>query len=106
VSAGGSKRLALLEKMTAGGSTDPFHWYGLALEYQGAARDDDALRTFEKLRELHGAYVPQYLMHGQLLVKLGRKDDAKGCYEAGIAAAKKKGDDHALSELERELGNL
>ncbi len=31
---------------------------------------------------------------------MGRIDDAKAWLEAGIAAAKKKGDSHALSELE------
>lgn len=102
----GEKRLALLEKMTAGGSTDPFHWYGLALEYKGQGRDDDALRTFERLRALDPGYVPQYLLHAQVLVKLGRTADARACLEAGVVAARQKGDAHALSELERDLGAL
>ena len=33
-----SKRLVVLEKMTGSGSTDPFAWYGLAMEYKSLAR--------------------------------------------------------------------
>ena len=95
-----NKRLAYLEKITSEGSKDPFAWYGLALEYRNLDRAEDALRTFETLRAATPDYVPMFLMCGQLLVKMGRIDDAKAWLEAGIAAAKKKGDSHALSELE------
>mgnify|MGYP001592228670 CR=1 FL=1 len=95
-----SKRLAFLEKLTRDGSTDPFAWYGLALEYRNLERNDEALATFRTLREKSPDYVAMYLMCGQLLEKTGKKDDAREWLEAGIAAAKAKGDSHALSELE------
>jgi tetratricopeptide (TPR) repeat protein len=101
-----SKRLAVLEKMTAGGSADPFAWYGLALEYKSVGRPDDAVATFGKLRALDPGYVPQYLMCGALLTELGRADEARGWLEAGVAAARAKGDAHALSELEGALAGL
>jgi tetratricopeptide (TPR) repeat protein len=94
-----SKRLAILEKMTAAGSADPFAWYGLAMEYKGLGRHDDAVATFGKLRDLDPGYVPQYLMCGSLLLELGRAAEARAWLSAGIAAAKAKGDGHALSEL-------
>ena len=95
-----SKRLAFLEKLTRDGSTDPFAWYGLALEYRNLDRNDDALATFRTLREKWPDYVAMYLMCGQLLEKMEQKDGAREWLEAGIAAAKKKGDSHALGELE------
>lgn len=98
-----SKRLAVLEKMTAAGSKDPFAWYGLALEYKGLGRIDDALATFGKLRDLDPTYVPQYLMCGALLLELGRTAEARTWLTDGIAAARAKGDSHALSELESAL---
>ena len=101
-----SKRLAYLEKATAAGSTDPFLWYGLALEYRSLERDADALATFTKLRADHPDYLPSFLMAGQLLEKMGRVDEAREWLTAGIALAKKKGDSHALSELEGALGAL
>lgn len=101
-----SKRLAYLEKITSEGSKDPFAWYGLALEYRNLERTEDALRTFETLRAATPDYVPMFLMCGQLLEKMGRIDDAKAWLEAGIVAAKKKGDSHALGELEAALSAL
>ena len=101
-----SKRLAYLEKTTADGSTDPFVWYALALEYRTLERADDAVATFTKLRASHPDYVPSYLMCGQVLIAQGKKDDARTWLEAGIVAAKKKGDAHAAGELQDALAAL
>jgi tetratricopeptide (TPR) repeat protein len=101
-----SKRLAVLEKMTAAGSADPFAWYGLAMEYKGLGRHDEAIATFGKLRALDPAYVPQYLMCGALLAELGRPAEARDWLTAGAAAARAKGDAHALSEIETALAGL
>ncbi len=101
-----SKRLAVLEKMTGAGSKDPFAWYGLAMEYKGLGRHDDALATFQKLRALDATYVPQYLMCGSMLAELGKSAEAREWLEAGVAAARAKGDTHALSEIQSALANL
>jgi predicted Zn-dependent protease len=101
-----SKRLAYLEKVTREGSTEPMAWYGLALEYRTLERWDEALQTFTTLRTNHPDYVAAYLMCGQMLEKLARKDEARGWLEAGIEAAKKKRDTHALGELESALAGL
>jgi predicted Zn-dependent protease len=100
-----SKRLAYLEKLTSEGSTDPFAWYGLALEYKTLGRVDDALRTFEALRAKSPDYVAMYLMCGQMLADAGR-EGAREWLEAGIVAAKAKKDSHALGELESALESL
>lgn len=101
-----SKRLAVLEKMTAAPSADSFAWYGLAMEYRSLGRADDALRTFETLRGRDAAYVPMYLMAAQLLVELGRRDEARTWATEGVAAAQRKGDTHAIGELEGLLAGL
>ena len=98
-----SKRLAVLEKMTSAGTKDPFAWYGLAMEYASLGRHDEALATFGKLRDLDAAYVPMYLMCGSMLLKLGRAAEGRAWLTDGIAAAKAKGDAHALSELQDAL---
>jgi predicted Zn-dependent protease len=100
-----SKRLAYLEKITSEGSTDPFAWYGLALEYKTLGRVDDALRTFEALRANTPDYVPMFLMCGQMLADAG-KPGAREWLEAGVAVAKAKRDSHALGELESALEAL
>jgi tetratricopeptide (TPR) repeat protein len=101
-----SKRLEMLEKVTAGGSKDSFAWYALALEYQGAGRIEDAVRTFGSLREIDPAYVPMYLMCGTMLAKAGRIEDARTWLTQGVSSARAKGDQHALGEIESALAGL
>jgi predicted Zn-dependent protease len=101
-----SKRLEFLQKLTSSGSVDPFAWYGLAMEYRSLERRDDALATFEALRARNPDYVAMYLMCGQMLQEMGRVEDAKGWLRSGMEAAQKKGDTHALGELEGALGAL
>ncbi len=101
-----SKRLEFLQKHTASGAADAFAWYGLAMEYRSLERHDEALATFEALRDRSPDYVPMYLMCGQMLEKQGKLEDAKAWLSAGIDAARKKGDTHALGELEGALSAL
>jgi len=101
-----SKRLAFLEKTTADGSTDPLAWYGLAMEYRKLERWDEALQTFTSLRAMKPDYVAMYLMCGQMLESIERRDEARAWLEAGIEQARAKGDGHALSELQTALDAL
>jgi|LNFM01.1.fsa_nt_gb hypothetical protein len=101
-----AKRLAALEKMVAAGAKDPFVHYGLALEYRSADRKEDALAVFSTMREQFASYVPQYLMAGQMLIDLGRKDEAKQVLQAGIDAARAARDSHATGELESALAGI
>lgn len=101
-----SKRLAMLEKLTAAPSADSFAWYGLALEYRSLGRVQDALKAFETLRGRDPAYVPMYLMAAQLLSQEGRGDEARAWASAGVEQARKKGDTHAIGELESLLAGL
>ncbi len=97
------KRLKLLEQMTESGQADSFAWYGLALEYSSAGRNDDALRAFRALREKDPEYVPHYLMCGTMLVNAGRHGEGREWLESGILKAREEGEAHALSELEDAL---
>lgn len=101
-----SKRLQFLEKMTASGSDDPMAWYGLAQEYRSLERFEEALGAFKTLRAKQPDYVAMYLMAGQMLEKLGRKDEAREWIEAGIARATAAKNQHALGELQDLLASL
>ena len=101
-----TRRLQMLEQLTASGSRDPFAWYGLALEYRSLGRAEDALATFEALRQLDATYLAAYLMAGQLLVELGRSEAAREWLSAGVTLARQRGDVKTLSELEAELEAL
>jgi hypothetical protein len=99
-------RLEVLEKLAARGGADPFPTYALALEYRSAGRDDDAAQTFERLRAAHPGYVPQYLIAGQLLQKLGRLEAAREWLSEGVSRASTARDAHALGELQSALAGL
>ncbi len=101
-----NKRLEMLEKMTSSGKADSFAWYALAMEYRKEQRLDDALTTFDKLRSSDAAYLPMYLMAGQMLIEASRGDDARVWLEQGITLARQKGDSKALGELEDALGEV
>jgi len=97
------KRLLFLEGLIQSGKADSFARYGLANEYRRLGRAEDALDQFQKLRDLDPKYVPQYLMAGQLLLSLGRKDEARAWLGAGIEQAQISGNSHAQGELESAL---
>ncbi len=100
---GSEKRLAMLEQLTASGQADAFAWYGLANEYLSFGRYDDALNAFKSLRQKDPAYVPMYLICGQMLLNMGRANEAREWLESGMIQARAKGETHALSELEQVL---
>lgn len=101
-----NKRLAFLEQHCAAGTADSFAFYGLGMEYRKEGRVDDAIATFEKLKTKDADYVPVYLMAGQTLIDAGRSAEARNWLETGITVARRKGDSHAVGELESALANL
>ena len=101
-----SKRLEMLEKMLASGTTDPFARYAHALELKSLGRLAESLVAFEQLRTQDAGYLAQYLMAGGVAQALGKKDDARTWFEQGIERARAKGESHALSELQGALAAL
>ena len=61
---------------------------------------------FRALLERNADYIPAYLMYAQLLARESRPAEARQVLTTGIAAAAKKGDQHARTEMETLLGEL
>src|SRR5437867_13263896 len=99
-------RLEMLLAFANQRPNDPFARYGLAMEYKNRGRLDDAAETFRTLIAAHPDYTPAYLHAGNTEVELGRRDEARSIYQAGIAACTRKGDAHAQSELQTALASL
>jgi tetratricopeptide (TPR) repeat protein len=98
-----------IEEMLADDPNDPFLRYGLAMEHASAGDAPSAIRCFEELLRIAPDYVPAYVQAGQLYARLGRDDEAKATYRAGIEVARKKGDEgdrHAADEMESFLIGL
>ena len=99
-------RLAMIEKLIAQGSTDPFHWYARAMELRSLERLEEALAAFDDVRSRFADYVPTYLMAAQVAQELDRTDDARAWCEQGLERAREKGDSHAARELSQLLDML
>ncbi len=99
-------RLDVIKKIVEQQPNDPFPRYGLAMEYKNAGHGEEAHATFSELEARWPDYVAAYLMHGNLLASMHRLAEARQVYERGIAAAQRKGDGHALGELQSALQGL
>jgi tetratricopeptide (TPR) repeat protein len=92
-----------MRKFVAQKPDDAFARYGVAMELKNLGRHDEAHAEFEELERRQPDYVPQYLMHGNLLEAMARKEDAKAVYARGIEVARKARNMHALGELQGAL---
>jgi tetratricopeptide (TPR) repeat protein len=99
-------RIEMLLGFIAQKPSDPFPRYALALEYKNADRLDEARGVFSELMSLCPDYTATYLHAGELLSKMGLKDDARAVFRTGISVSAKQGDTHARGELEGALSAL
>jgi tetratricopeptide (TPR) repeat protein len=99
-------RLQLLTEFLQHNPGDAFARYGLAMEYSKAGQGEQALAEFNKLLELHPDYTNGYFMAAQVLERSGRNAEAKQMLENGIAAARRTGNKHALSEMSGMLEEI
>ena len=96
----------MLKSMVEQNPSDSFLRYGLAMEYRNRGELELAISEFRALMAAAPDYVPAYFHAGQTLERTGEVDEARQVYEKGIAAATRKGDAHAKSELEGALDLL
>ena len=99
-------RREMLEAFVAKKPDDAFSRYGLAMECINSGDPSAADVHFRVLVERNADYIPAYLMYGQLLARESRNEEARQVLSSGIAAADKKGDQHARSEMEALLAEL
>ena len=99
-------RRQMLEEFVSKKPDDAFSRYGLAMECMNTGDTTAADTHFRALLERNADYIPAYLMYGQFLARESRVNEAKQTLSTGIAAAAKKGDQHARSEMEAFLNEL
>jgi cytochrome c-type biogenesis protein CcmH/NrfG len=99
-------RRQMLEEFVARKPDDAFSRYGLAMECMNNGDLAAADQHFRALLTSNGDYVPAYLMYAQMLVRESRPAEARTVLSSGIAAAEKKGDQHARSEMEGLLSEI
>src|SRR5215813_8847382 len=99
-------RREILEEFVAKKPDDAFSRYGLAMECMNSGDSTAANEHFRNLIERNADYVPAYLMYAQMLSRESRTDEARQILTCGIAAAGRKGDGHARSEMETLLAEI
>ncbi len=101
-----SARLDTLRNLITQDPNNSFLRYGLAMELMNTGDAEGAVAEFRTLIENDPKYTAGYFHGGRALEKLGRVDEARTIYQAGIEAAARIGDEHTRSELEGALSML
>ena len=99
-------RAAMLAELLTQDPNNVLARYGLAMEYSNTGDFARSLEEFQKLLAANPDYAAGYFMAAQTLVKAKRPEEAKTMLQDGIAAAQRKGDNHARSEMQAMLEEL
>jgi predicted Zn-dependent protease len=99
-------KIAGLEEILAMDPKNSFARYGLAMELASQGETEAALREFDTLLENDPEYTAGYFMAAQTLASSGRTPQAIERLKAGIGAAGRSGNRHALSEMQAMLDEL
>ncbi len=93
-------------KLYEAGDEDPFVTYAIAMEHETAGDTAAAIGWLDKTLATDPDHAYCYYQKGRLLLARGLADEARVALEAGLDAAKRSGDDKALSELRQLLGTI
>jgi Flp pilus assembly protein TadD len=99
-------RLEMLTETLQASPQNAFIRYGLAMELKNAGRDDEAWTHFQHLLEHHPEYWAAYYQAGMLLIKLGRREEARRVMSKGLEVTGALKNTHAQSELQAALDDL
>jgi Flp pilus assembly protein TadD len=99
-------RLEILQETLRASPSNAFIRYGLAMELKSAGRDAEAWEHFQHLLEQHPDYGPAYYQAGVLLIKLGRREEARRVMSKGLEVMGQQKNLHAQSELQAALDDL
>jgi len=99
-------KLAGLKEILTMDTNNAFARYGLAMEYVSQGEIAAGLTEFDTLLAANPDYTAGYFMAAQTLAKEDRVPEAIDRLHAGIASARRTGNNHALSEMQGMLDEL
>jgi tetratricopeptide (TPR) repeat protein len=104
---GFENRIEYFERMVADNPDNPTGLLALANEYQKAGRDEDEAAALERYLSVHSEDEGNaYARLGDVLTRLGRKDEARAAYDTGIRQAEKHGHSGMAEDLRLALIQL
>jgi predicted Zn-dependent protease len=99
-------KIAGLREILALDAKNSFARYGIAMELAKSGTTDEALKEFDELLANDPDYTAGYFMAAQTLANVGRTAEAIERLKAGVSCAGRKGNQHALSEMQGMLDEL
>ena len=97
---GFENRIEYFERMVASNPDNPTGLLALANEYQKAQRYEDEAAVLERYLSIHSDDEGNaYARLGDVLSRLGRKDEARAAYDTGISQAEKYGHSGMAEDL-------
>jgi predicted Zn-dependent protease len=99
-------RIDYFERMLADNPDNPTGLLALANEYGKAGRDEDEAAILQRYVATHEDEGNAFARLGEVLARLGRKDDARTAYEKGIGQSEKFGHSGMADDLRLALIGL
>lgn len=100
-------RVDYFERMVADNPDNPTGLLALANEYGKAGREEDEAATLERYVAVHPDDEGNaYARLGEVLLRLGRRDEARTSYERGVEQAEKHGHSGMADDLRASLAQL
>jgi tetratricopeptide (TPR) repeat protein len=100
-------RINYFERMLADNPDNPTGLLALANEYQKAGRDEDEAAALERYLSVHQDDEGNaYARLGEVLARLGRKEEARAAYQRGIGQSEKHGHNGMAEDLRIALIGL
>jgi predicted Zn-dependent protease len=99
-------RINYFERMLADNPDNPTGLLALANEYQKAGRHEDEAAVLERYLAKHEDEGNAWGRLGEVLGRLGREDEARAAYDAGIRQAEKFGHSGMAEDLRGALIQL
>ncbi len=104
---GFANRIEYFERMVAANPENPTGLLALANEYKKADRPEDEAATLDRYLSAHPDDEGNaYLRLGDVLAGLGREDEAREAYGAGIGQAEKYGHSGMAEDLRLAIARL
>jgi Flp pilus assembly protein TadD len=102
----GNDRVEFLRQALEANPDDIFTRYALALDLANSGQDERAWQHFDYLLTHHPNYAPTYYQAGMLLLRLGRREEARTVFVKGVAVAGREANPHAQKHIQAALDML
>lgn len=99
-------RLQFLRQALEAMPDDAFTRYALAVDLANSGQKEEAWQHFEYLLTHHPDYSATYYQAGMLLLRLGRREEAREAMAKGIEVTGRQGNSHAQKQLQAALDML